>query len=146
MASIDITPRDQRIVAALARVVPATEVAKDTKDELRKEAARLPSMFQRHGPLQVFLYLAGKSDSELKVGQWVWTVFCEIREDSPLAKARLFGAGAKREPGVVTDLFKAVSVQPIEQRLLDQAICAEIATWLYRTLVAMRALAQKEEG
>lgn len=112
-------------------------------EDLKGRAARLPSMFQRHGPLQVMLYLQSKSDEDHALGQWVWKVLKEINPGSPLVKVDLFNnkkVDIKLNVRVMMELFKTVSEQPIQLRLRDQAACAEIATWLYRTIAALCAL------
>lgn len=123
--------REQKILAALGANLPDAP----TCHGLRKRVRKLPSLYLRHGPAQVFLYLSGSDDDDKKLQQIVLSALSTLRPESPLA----------RHKG--KDLFVALAGQPLPDRLADQALCVEIASWLSRMIEAryQEVEAQKEE-
>lgn len=112
--------REQKILAALGSQLPDDEQC----HTLRKRVRKLPSLFLRHGPAQVFLYLGDGNKEDKQLHGIHFEVFKALRPNSPLVSHK------------GNEQLKALAAQALPDRLADQALCVEIASWMSRSIEA----------
>ncbi len=131
--------RQQRILAALAGQkgeLTLGKIRKSTLKELRSRVRSLPAMILRHGVVQVLLFLGTKEEDEqgenadALLARVYLALMKELATDgSPIATF----AGTGRTDGDRWKLFfEQTAAQAIEDRMQDQILAAEVATWLAR--------------
>ncbi|HNH47813.1 MAG TPA: hypothetical protein PKY30_12280 [Myxococcota bacterium] len=131
--------REQRILRELPVVLPKLLALEVTDfSELRSRVRGLPAMFLRNGPVQVLLYLSGKAEDKPGPKALLEAYFHLLSElGSPSSALREFAAKAKKKSPTRAEwlaLFKETAARSVEEHLYDQALCAELATWLARAL------------
>lgn len=126
--------REKRILRALYRQLLGDAALGKAfsmdKERLKSSARSLPAMFQRHGVVQVLLYWEHKEKEPYMVGILKPLLKELARENSALQK---WGAG--NQSCVV--FFQQFAEETPANRLHDQVLCMELATWLTRTVDAL---------
>lgn len=114
--------REQKILGALGSELES--LGDERCHALRKRVRKLPSLYLRHGPAQVFLYLGDGNDDDKALRRIHFDVFQALRPNSPLVTHK------------GNEQLKALADQDLSDRLADQALCVEIASWMSRAIEA----------